>query len=117
MAVMGVPTEDEMQQAIGEYLRRSGGFVPDVDVSDLSEATGAGSHHATLFLSFVRSRESSNADALREALGRVQDGFASGDILSGLLSDVQVAEDVPGIFNEERERVVLAAHLSFVRRG
>lgn len=109
-----VPTADELQRAIGEHLVRSGGFVPDVDVKDLRQLPGEpGRHDATLFLSFVRFREGGNADALREGLARVRDGFAAGAILGGRVSEVGLEEDVPAVFNEGRERVVLAAMLTF----
>jgi hypothetical protein len=108
------PTEDELQCAIVENLVRSGGFVPDTDVRELREVPGeAGRYDATLFLSFVRFREGGNADALRDALARAREGFASGGILGGRVRDAEIEEDVPGIFNEGRERVVLAAHLAF----
>jgi hypothetical protein len=114
MAMADVPQEDELQRAIFEHVARSDGFVPDVDVKGLREVPGEQRRYdAELFLSFVRFREGGDADALRDALTRVRDGCAAGDILGGRLTNVEVAEDAPGIFNEGRERVVLAAHLAF----
>jgi hypothetical protein len=112
MADTDMPTQHELQQAIGEHLIRSGGFVPDVDVKGLRVHPGGGGD-AELFLSYARFRDGGDADALRDALARIRDGFANRAILGGRLGHVAVEEDVPAIFNEGRERVVLAAVLRF----
>jgi hypothetical protein len=107
----------ELQRAIWEYLQRTEGSAPEVEISEWSRVdepslpSQESSYRGEVFLSLPRLRDDANRKDLHEAAERLRHGFELG-VVDTRLKNVAVEELPPGVFNDEGgKRVTLGLWL------
>jgi hypothetical protein len=95
----------ELQRAIWEYLQRTEGSAPEVEIGEWSRV------EESLLPSQPRLRDDASRKDLHEAAERLRQGFELG-VVDTRLMNVAVEELPPGVFNDEGgKRVTLGLWL------
>jgi hypothetical protein len=107
----------ELQRAIWEYLQRTEGSAPEVEIGEWSRVdepslpSQESSYRGEVFLSLPRLRDDANRKDLHKAAERLRHGFELG-VVDTRLKNVAVEELPPGVFNDEGgKRVTLGLWL------